>query len=255
MIVIAIIGALLSILLPVIQSARESARKVVCLSNLSQIGKSIQLYANSSDGWILRECMLIKLPWQAARPWTIMLDPELNRLHIDRIAYGVASMKITKCPVEQVPDRFTRPGDYAINSFVISDQHPMGGVQRSGPFKIANVRHPSNVVMVTEIRTRYLVWSDDPANWPFDRFGEQHTPGGYLASMDLWHPRSIPAYSLPNLDIQMRRSAHGRDRVNVLYFDGSARTVDSMELRPRDFDDGFRGKRPHIYDAGVDVWW
>ena len=51
LVVIAIIALLAAILLPVLAEGREAARKAVCIANLSQIGKTVALYANSWDGY------------------------------------------------------------------------------------------------------------------------------------------------------------------------------------------------------------
>jgi prepilin-type N-terminal cleavage/methylation domain-containing protein/prepilin-type processing-associated H-X9-DG protein len=46
LVVVAIIAVLISMLLPALGSARESAKKVVCGSNLSQVSRAILAYAN-----------------------------------------------------------------------------------------------------------------------------------------------------------------------------------------------------------------
>lgn len=52
LVVIGIIALLISILLPTLASARESANKVKCLNNLKQIGLGLQLYAsNNREAW------------------------------------------------------------------------------------------------------------------------------------------------------------------------------------------------------------
>src|SRR5690349_18731388 len=53
LVVIGIIALLISILLPALQQARESANSTACLSNLRQIGMAMQIYATENKGrWL-----------------------------------------------------------------------------------------------------------------------------------------------------------------------------------------------------------
>ncbi len=51
LVVIGIIAILVSLLLPALQKARNSAKLVACTSNLRQIGMGFQLYAQHNRGW------------------------------------------------------------------------------------------------------------------------------------------------------------------------------------------------------------
>lgn len=49
LVVIAIIALLLSIIMPALRMAKEQARRVVCKSNLNQVGKAVELYEYEND--------------------------------------------------------------------------------------------------------------------------------------------------------------------------------------------------------------
>ena len=52
---IAIIGLLASMLLPVLSQSKVKSKKILCLSNLTQIGRALTMYGHDHDG---------RLPWQ-----------------------------------------------------------------------------------------------------------------------------------------------------------------------------------------------
>jgi prepilin-type processing-associated H-X9-DG protein/prepilin-type N-terminal cleavage/methylation domain-containing protein len=81
LLVVTAIVALLAVLLPALAQARERARRVVCLSNLRQIGQAYALYLQDWDeqlpDWYLPGPPRPQ-PFGARRFWTEMLYPYLG---------------------------------------------------------------------------------------------------------------------------------------------------------------------------------
>ena len=71
--VIAIIGLLLALLVPAVQAARESARRLTCSNNLSQLGKAIQSY-ETANGHFPPGAV-----GNSAYSWIVMILPQLEQ--------------------------------------------------------------------------------------------------------------------------------------------------------------------------------
>lgn len=104
LVVIGIIALLISILLPSLNRARESAQTVSCASQLRQIGQMMSLYVNQEKGWlppladasgtweqILTETLMgVSKSEQMAQYWQ---DPATQVAYINEMAY-----KLFYCP-------------------------------------------------------------------------------------------------------------------------------------------------------------
>jgi prepilin-type processing-associated H-X9-DG protein/prepilin-type N-terminal cleavage/methylation domain-containing protein len=77
LVAVAIVGALVAILLPAVQQARQTARRVACLSNLHEWMIAFQHYADIHDGYLPRRGQGVKPTQQLNQPddWFNALPP------------------------------------------------------------------------------------------------------------------------------------------------------------------------------------
>jgi prepilin-type N-terminal cleavage/methylation domain-containing protein/prepilin-type processing-associated H-X9-DG protein len=95
LVVVAIIAILLAILLPSMSMARETARKVSCASNLQQISKALQMYADDYNDLYPSAC--IDPTWDIDRDDpTNTLNPKMGWMR--RLFGYLKDRNIYKCP-------------------------------------------------------------------------------------------------------------------------------------------------------------
>jgi prepilin-type N-terminal cleavage/methylation domain-containing protein/prepilin-type processing-associated H-X9-DG protein len=116
LVVIAIIGALVALLLPAIQSSRESARKQACANNLKQVGLAIQSHVAAEKAYPVGYQSELKPNGDDAGPgwaWGVHLLPYLEQNALfQRVNFKekVESAKSTAVRMTQLPV-FVCPSD------------------------------------------------------------------------------------------------------------------------------------------------
>ena len=94
LVVISIIALLLSILMPALQKVKERGRRVICQSNLRQIGLGFSLYSVENKGYVLPDYLHSGMPWDAS------LAPYFSTREKD------AKKAFFVCPSDKQPRKF-----------------------------------------------------------------------------------------------------------------------------------------------------
>jgi prepilin-type N-terminal cleavage/methylation domain-containing protein/prepilin-type processing-associated H-X9-DG protein len=111
LVVLAIIGMLIALLLPAVQSVRAASRSTKCKNNLRQLGLAIHMYANIHDGYIPDSCHDGDIPFS----WVNTLAP---------FQENVDSIRI--CPDDPSGEArlAIRSTSYVLNGYVVINDRP-----------------------------------------------------------------------------------------------------------------------------------
>ena len=122
LVTLGIIGILISLLIPAVQSAREAARRATCVSNLRQIGIAIQSYVAGLKVYPAGQAgfspHVMMLPYLEQRPLydSINFNAGHNALigELNQTAFSTA-VAIFVCPADSHPPELTLNSSYGGN--------------------------------------------------------------------------------------------------------------------------------------------
>ena len=201
LVVIAIVMILAAILFPVFSSARNSAHKATCASNLKQLGVAMNLYANDYN----QTYPFYGVPENYCAPWANRLFPYVRDEHVFECPSFETGEFVSGCRPSEPETRF---GSYDMNlpnaSYTVDDK---------GEAKYSFSEHGINLVRYTRPANTILLLDGD---------GHFVSPG-----------YQEPAYSNTADLIHYGVDAHHDEGCNVAFADGHVKWLALDKLLPR----------------------
>ncbi len=205
--VIAIIGILAAILIPVVGRVRESARTAQCVTHLRQIGLALHLYADDNEGFIPTATNVDNQP-----QWTGALDAYLPRRIEGR---GFRPHEVFTCPSADYPgythEEINNTYSYTGAGLGPSDNSASGApVTSTRPRKVSTIVNPTQTPLVVEGKALGSSASTQ-SNWSWGAIG--------------------PDLSASSPQATIRIDFRHNERMNALYTDGSVRGMSFPEFQ------------------------
>lgn len=229
LVVTAIIGLLLSILLPALKRSLRQARSTVCMGNLRALDQVMQLYRTESRGW------LPHVPEDdtgdangVAKTWYDLLIPRymvgLSVLICPDDPYGNALEIASRAPVH--PD-WENASSYGLNGIILlSPGSYLANIERNGP------RRPSDTLIAADMgpdQTAFAASQEPGHGVPLRSQGRLPWSDGYdwaqVESSGPWmtqrHGDSINVLTLGGV-VRKVRTRDVMRQVPTAYYDGCA---------------------------------
>ena len=142
LVVLAIIGVLVGLTLPAVQSARESARRTQCQNNLKQVGLALNSYVGNGEAYPIGFVAWPNPPGGAAPgwSWSTAILPQLEQ----SAAYSAANINL---PIDYAANASVRtlalamyacPSDYKTGAFTVASQVVSGPIEAQTTSYAAN---------------------------------------------------------------------------------------------------------------------
>jgi len=223
LVVIAIISVLAALLLPALSTAKERARAIDCLSNLKQMGVAFTMYSDENNDYLVPAEYDARNGAKYQEGWpTLLAHGKYLPAEESPTFYKVASGRyVFRCP-SALPEVYQFPPT--------SRDDPEGAKAWPYPSESGTKKHHIDCWYGINGTTR------NPEIWPFNRVPLDGTRKVYLNKLSAVPKTSrmpvvFDGWWLHNGKDERINARHmKRTKTNVLFFDSSARALDTFRL-------------------------
>jgi prepilin-type processing-associated H-X9-DG protein/prepilin-type N-terminal cleavage/methylation domain-containing protein len=166
LVVIGIIALLISILLPALNKARESAKLVACSSNMRQLGQAFHNYASMNGGKLPQSSAAVKIgattfaPWSANARWdrswvAALMAHKLIPFDASKGENAKAryeGVQILQCPARDIRTDLNLLWKYNPSVFILGFEHevnPAAPIHGAG-LNLSKLRPAPQVILLAE---------------------------------------------------------------------------------------------------------
>ncbi len=206
MVVVAILGLLISILLPAMGQAREAANAAKCLANMRNMGLATMLYANDNDE---------QLPTAGLSHGGHNVDEQGSWLHLlepycgDQLLYRCPSDHSIHFDIPLQEGGRLRQVSYATN-YYLDPEFASASPQYRGLNVLSRIKRPAKVVFICELveagefaaadHIHANQWIIDPVNKPAEQVAtERHSGRSNYAFLD-GHAETLSLHEVYQFD-------------------------------------------------------
>jgi prepilin-type N-terminal cleavage/methylation domain-containing protein/prepilin-type processing-associated H-X9-DG protein len=226
LVVIAIIGVLVALLLPAIQSARASARRVQCANNMRQIGLAMHQYCDTHKGHFPLMQHNID-PDQVPQTWIYVLAPYMESVDAIRLCpedlKRIENPAYTNAKGDVVE---TRPTSYAMNGYLRPPDVSLAGPEPGFVTRFSQLVQTHNTIVMFEAGRKVDSTQDHvecPEWFGFDNM-KRNTPPMHA----VWD--QIADLGEGNKSGEVAVNRHHGTSANYLYADGHVDAISADQI-------------------------
>ena len=246
LIVIAVIAVLMSILVPVLRTAREQGRGVVCGSNLNQLSLALTAYAQDNEtfpyGFDDSEFGMVIPP--GGYPGDASCDllgwwwfHSLSGIGGQNYDRGT----ILWCPSRNISDPFVLCGNYGVNRAICKDVLGFGDSEFGGvPLVLYQIRRPAETLLITDSGYSLISWkgATNSSVQPFENSAREGS--FYVPGLRINQDRVI----FPGQEGDAIEGRHLNKSVNVGFADGHVSRLEADDLLVEEIDGEYHNLSP-----------